>query len=619
MSRLTIVEGNSNDKNNVRVIMVKGEKGEKGDNGEIAYNDVVDDLNSTETQKPLSANQGRILKGIIDNRTFHQITTLQEGLNHMGNVSGYTTNINVTTSQHYVNGNVSFYNTNFTSDLTDFIVLENGTAGDNTIIKFINCNFNKMGLQLYQKGNYIFENCTFINQIRSAINLNNSNQTIVIKNCIFKDTKPNVDEWIANLNNVQSWKYNPINIYGENADITISHCKFINIMAGACVYKPSTIENLNINFDNNYINNTCNSALTFETGSSGNIYNNTFLNIGGLKNTGGYTTTVTGVGMVAMYCIGIGTLNVYNNYIENVGENGIEGTYSVIKNNIIKNTGYRYIEGYTTPSTEGIYANAKEISGNTIYNTYTNGIVISGSISSINEINVCNNQAYGNNNGYGIIINTNTNTINAKINISNNICNNYISVCRVINNNNLTYSDLTISNNSCLKIFNHGFGELRGVNYKNNNKIAELKNINFINVTNNNVDDWNSSAGTLTRENDTETYYGKFVAANQYANMHQDCQLSGDKYLAVFHLIAKSTADFKLSALSYNPSDTVYSTDAYEVYSGFQVQFTASETYKDYYYCAIVRGKASCYLYLPTTNAEIDFKLFNVEFYPLNI
>ena len=68
MSKLTIVEGNSNDKDNVRAIMVKGEKGEKGDNGEITYSDVVDNLTSTEIQKPLSANQGKVLKELIDNQ-----------------------------------------------------------------------------------------------------------------------------------------------------------------------------------------------------------------------------------------------------------------------------------------------------------------------------------------------------------------------------------------------------------------------------------------------------------------------------------------------------------------------------------------------------------------------
>lgn len=66
MSKLTIIEGNSNDKDNVRAIMVKGEKGEKGDNGEITYSDVVDNLTTTSTQYPLSANQGKQLKDLID-------------------------------------------------------------------------------------------------------------------------------------------------------------------------------------------------------------------------------------------------------------------------------------------------------------------------------------------------------------------------------------------------------------------------------------------------------------------------------------------------------------------------------------------------------------------------
>lgn len=68
MNKITIIEGNTSDKDNVRNYFVKGEKGEKGDNGEITYSDVVDNLTSTETQKPLSANQGRLLKGLIDNQ-----------------------------------------------------------------------------------------------------------------------------------------------------------------------------------------------------------------------------------------------------------------------------------------------------------------------------------------------------------------------------------------------------------------------------------------------------------------------------------------------------------------------------------------------------------------------
>ena len=62
MSKITIVEGNSNHKDNVRVIMVKGEKGDMGD---LNHNDIIDNLNSTATNKVLSANQGNTLKDLI--------------------------------------------------------------------------------------------------------------------------------------------------------------------------------------------------------------------------------------------------------------------------------------------------------------------------------------------------------------------------------------------------------------------------------------------------------------------------------------------------------------------------------------------------------------------------
>ena len=92
MSKLIIVEGNSNDKDNVRAYMVKGETGEAStidvsktdgvatitikDNrgtqtveisdGELTRENVIDDLTSTITDQPLSANQGKVLKNLID-------------------------------------------------------------------------------------------------------------------------------------------------------------------------------------------------------------------------------------------------------------------------------------------------------------------------------------------------------------------------------------------------------------------------------------------------------------------------------------------------------------------------------------------------------------------------
>lgn len=66
MSKITIIEGNSNDKDNVRAYMVKGEKGEQGD---LNNGDIIDNLTSSATDKVLSAKQGKILKDLVDANT----------------------------------------------------------------------------------------------------------------------------------------------------------------------------------------------------------------------------------------------------------------------------------------------------------------------------------------------------------------------------------------------------------------------------------------------------------------------------------------------------------------------------------------------------------------------
>lgn len=100
MPKVTILEGNSKDKDKIRVFMVKGEKGDTGDTGngiasvektatvgnidtytitftngatysfDVANGEgatvIVDNLTDTSTNKALSANQGRVLKGLVD-------------------------------------------------------------------------------------------------------------------------------------------------------------------------------------------------------------------------------------------------------------------------------------------------------------------------------------------------------------------------------------------------------------------------------------------------------------------------------------------------------------------------------------------------------------------------
>ena len=104
MAKITIIEPNSNDKDQTRNYMVKGERGYSAydlyvQNGgtlteeqwldaflnatnyynktetdtllgeKVNTSDIKDNLTSTDTNKPLSANQGKVLKGLIDANT----------------------------------------------------------------------------------------------------------------------------------------------------------------------------------------------------------------------------------------------------------------------------------------------------------------------------------------------------------------------------------------------------------------------------------------------------------------------------------------------------------------------------------------------------------------------
>lgn len=129
MSKMIIVDGNSNDKDNVRAYMVKGEK---GDNGEITYSDVVDNLTSTETQKPLSANQGKVLNEKFED--YYDKTEIDD-INNNTTISIYEEyNFHTQFATDYYRSSDELYGMQGGCVLPDGSIIQ--CTGNNKIIKF---------------------------------------------------------------------------------------------------------------------------------------------------------------------------------------------------------------------------------------------------------------------------------------------------------------------------------------------------------------------------------------------------------------------------------------------------------------------------------------------------
>lgn len=167
MSKMIILEGNSNDKDNVRAYMVKGEPGNDGvsptvatsktgsvttvtftdaegthtatiNDGEIQKSDVIDVLTSMASQKPLSANQGRVLKSLVDTKanasdcyTKTEIDTTLQSYQLKGDIVVLTGSIEAEASS--VGSTTESYPTGFTASNTVLISygvkLNGGTRG----------------------------------------------------------------------------------------------------------------------------------------------------------------------------------------------------------------------------------------------------------------------------------------------------------------------------------------------------------------------------------------------------------------------------------------------------------------------------------------------------------
>lgn len=275
-----------------------------------------------------------------------------------------------------------------TSDFEIFEAVLKGSATELTLVSqatqrnlvFENVIFDDVALSFYFSGTVTFKNCHFKNNKYAAIFAHSDDLHIIFIDSKVTDTRPYVSEWIANTDAVQYWRYNCINVYGNNCAITVENSKFYNIMAAHFIYLPEGKTGCKFYIKNNVFDTIEGNGIAFETAVAGYIRNNIFRNIGELRGSYGEGDRTDGVGTNAIftknnvYC----DMDVSDNYIYNANENGIEGSYRSVCRNRIENTGYRNDLGYTNPSTEGIWGGSRLIKDNVIINPYTKGIIMEG-------------------------------------------------------------------------------------------------------------------------------------------------------------------------------------------------------------------------------------------------
>ena len=289
--------------------------------------------------------------------------------------------------------------------------------------------------------NVVIKKCTITNTLGNGIGFDNCDN-IFIEDCLFNNigTTENI---------VPSSQGNGLYIKACS-NINIKNSKFtLNRGHGAIfIFNKTYILNIeNCVFDNNYYR-----AISLSnTGETiGCISNNNISNCG--KNN----PNNSGVGCNGIFSASRNKIKVINNSVKDVAENGIEGFFFEIKNNIIENTG-KFDK--VTPSKEGIFTSVEcTISDNIIKNAKNEGIVIysEDNDNPIQGINIINNTIITDEiKDLAIRIQSNvssptfTNSIK-NIVINNNVFNNYNYGLSIIDNSDTT-TNLTLLNNKGYK------------------------------------------------------------------------------------------------------------------------------------------------------------------------
>lgn len=250
-----------------------------------------------------------------------------------------------------------------------------GSDSEITIVDLEGSSLKLDGLQNVEFRNIHFINAKYIKISNSKdITIVNSSFNDFVKSGLYLYDSSNVrvsDSEFSNIGSEDievSWQ--GAAIYASNIDVlTVSNNEISHTFGHGSVFVNNS---KNLLIENNHIHDTFFRGIQLYDGTlTGTIKDNTISDIGSIN------TSHSGVGVNGIFAAAddLYGVDVLNNTITNVLENGIEGRFGRVENNIIDGTGID-VENHPTPSTEGIYANGLMYKNNIVKNTHGDGIKV---------------------------------------------------------------------------------------------------------------------------------------------------------------------------------------------------------------------------------------------------
>lgn len=405
-------------------------------------------------------------------------------------------------------------------------------------LTFENVSFeNIIYLRLLSCKKVTFKRCNFNNLPISGIVMDSlCNKIIIEDDCVFDN--------IGYGTIVATYQGMAVVLGGTNAEVRNS--RISNTFGYGAIHVPTNVTNFLI--DNNDIEDTFYRGVDlYGNGSSGLISNNRF------KRMGYINTTNSGVGCNAVFG-GNGNFNlvdVQDNHMVDMYENGVEGSFGNVDRNYIKNTATDIV-GHPTPSTEGIYANGKSYKENTVVNPYGSSIKMFSS-GAISDLEIINNHLYGKASTTFAPIDINSQTSYTNVKIDSNDFHNYTEGVALTNK---PKTNVEVRDN---KNYSRG----KTIQTSNGAFVVTLdnlksKNSRFINWVGTPPDDWTTRNSLVSKVVDGERNYALVTPNNIYTGgLWQDISNDYELMNITVKVILKGTITARISITPFNDAGVI--------------------------------------------------------------